>query len=212
MLPFTNPELESNHAKQVNYEGIRNILEAAKASGTCKRIVRITGNGENPFQFFSILINLLGSFAKAWNYEGEEVLRNCTDVDYTIIRPGIMKQDKPASGKVLALRDNGQPLKVSAIPYTNIAQLCIECLDYPNTARTTLTAMTVPDPEGETSWGPLLSKVESDTRKFPASFLAEHKRAVLFGGSVLAGVFAVMLTTLLMTAQWVLNQIPIGSA
>ena len=33
----------------------------------------------------------LGSMAKAWNYEGECVLRG-SDIDYTIIRPGIMGQ------------------------------------------------------------------------------------------------------------------------
>ena len=30
--------------------------------------------------------------AKAWNYEGECVLRGTSDIDYTIIRPGIMGQ------------------------------------------------------------------------------------------------------------------------
>ena len=43
--------------------------------------------GETPWSIFSILINLLGSHAKTWNYEGERLLR-ASDVDYTIVRPG----------------------------------------------------------------------------------------------------------------------------
>ena len=56
--------------KQVNYEGVLGLIEACRAKG-CRRIVRITGKGEDPKGFFSVLLNLLGSMAKAWNYEGE---------------------------------------------------------------------------------------------------------------------------------------------
>lgn len=180
-------ELEPSHAKMVNYEGVRNTVQAAEESKTCKRIVRITGKGEDPWSFFSILINMLGSFAKGWNYEGEQVLRTCSSVDYTIIRPGIMKSDQDFtsttfqgndSKKILALRDNGQDLKVSAVSYGAIADLCIECLDYPNAARSTLTAMTVPPGQGEETYAPLLARVRPDTREYPASLIQEHKRAV----------------------------------
>ena len=51
--------------------------------------MRVTGKGETPWSFFSILINLLGSHAKAWNYEGEQLLR-ASSLDYTIVRPGVM--------------------------------------------------------------------------------------------------------------------------
>jgi hypothetical protein len=114
---------------------------------------------------------MLGSFAKGWNYEGEQVLRTCSFVDYTIIRPGIMKSDQDFSStasegndskKVLALRDNGQDLKVSAVSYSAIGDLCIECLDYPNAARSTLSAMTVPS-GGEETYAQLLARVRSDT-------------------------------------------------
>jgi hypothetical protein len=45
----------------------------------------LAGKGEDPWSVFSILINGLGSMAKAWNYEGEQLLRACKDVDYTIV-------------------------------------------------------------------------------------------------------------------------------
>ena len=48
LLPWVDPTSDPAHAKNVNYEGVRNILEAAKASGTCRRVVRLTGKGETP--------------------------------------------------------------------------------------------------------------------------------------------------------------------
>eukprot|EP00962_Isochrysis_galbana_P049317 scaffold20827_cov129-Isochrysis_galbana.AAC.1 len=133
---WQDPSEEPTHSKQINYVGVQNIINAARASGTCKRIVRVTGvwtselrlalwpfpacacrrtlttdrrpslpdegrhqsanpherphypragKGEDPWSVFSILINGLGSMAKAWNYEGEQLLRACEDVDYTIV-------------------------------------------------------------------------------------------------------------------------------
>jgi uncharacterized protein YbjT (DUF2867 family) len=171
---------DPSHAKQVNYQGVANLLEACKSSKKCKRIVRITGKGENPNSFFSVLINLLGSMAKAWNYQGELLLRGQQDVDYTIIRPGIMAEEADANAK-LTLADDGADLPVSKIVYADIASLCIECLDYPNAARSTLTAMTTTTEEGdgESSWGPLLlSKVQPDRREFPQDMLEQHGAAV----------------------------------
>ena len=50
------------------------------------RFLATSGKGEDPWSIFSILINGLGSLAKAWNYEGEQLLRACKDIDYTIVR------------------------------------------------------------------------------------------------------------------------------
>ena len=51
---------------------------------------------------------------KAWNYEGENLLRACPDVEYTIVRPGVMstleEDDTPPAS--LALADDGGDLKV----------------------------------------------------------------------------------------------------
>lgn len=191
LVPALNPESDPRHAKQINYEGVKNIIEAAKESKTCKRIVRVTGKGENPWSVFSVLINMLGSMAKAWNYEGEQLLRGCDDVDYTIVRPGVMGRDDIPKDKVLALADNGGDLPVSAVTHEQIASLCIDCLDYPNTARSTLTAMNVEAGTGEASYAPLLEKVKADSREFPKSLMDEHKKAARTGSAVLFGLFVI---------------------
>jgi hypothetical protein len=45
---WRDPSDDPSHAKQINYNGVANLIAAAKASGTCRRIVRITGKGETP--------------------------------------------------------------------------------------------------------------------------------------------------------------------
>jgi nucleoside-diphosphate-sugar epimerase len=182
---WTNPsENDPAHAMSINYQGVANIIAAAKASNSCKRIVRITGKGETPNSFFSVLINLLGGMAKGWNYEGERLLRASDDVDYTIIRPGIMNEEGPKDGNYsLVLGDDGADLPVATIKYGDVATLCVDCLDYPNAARTTLTAMTTSPSDADTSapiksYASLLEKVKPDRRTFPSDMLRQHQAAV----------------------------------
>ena len=184
------PESDPKHSRSVNYVAVQNLIEAAKDSTTCKRIVRVTGKGEDPFGIFSILINMLGNMAKGWNYEGEQLLRD-SDVDYTIVRPGVMGRDDIPKGKVLGLVDNGGDLPVSAVTHAQIADLCVSCLDYPNAARTTLTAMNVEEDTGESTYGPLLEKVKADKRAFPKSLMDEHKRGARIGSAFVAAFAAV---------------------
>jgi hypothetical protein len=117
-------------------------------------------NKEDPYGIFSILINMLGTMAKAWNYEGEELLQQ-SGLNYTIVRPSIMGP-KPCPGKVKALKDNGQDLPMSRVSYNQIANLAVECLDYDNTAKSTLTAMNVEDGKGEETYAPLFKQVQPD--------------------------------------------------
>lgn len=137
------------------------------------------------WSFFSVLINAFGGMAKGWNYEAEQVIRQQTGIDYTIIRPGIMKDvvENEDSNLILGLRDNGGDLKVSAVSYGRIADLAIQAFQRDACKRCTLTAMNVDKDEAnldqvQTS----LDRLHPDTRQFPASLIAEHKKAARFGG------------------------------
>jgi NAD(P)H-binding len=159
-----NEDLDPRHPKQVNYVGVQNILKVLqecnnnnkkKKNKKVPRLVRITGKGEEPWSVFSILINALGGMAKAWNYEAEQLIRSTKpeDLDYTIIRPGIMKERLEQESKdeetaattttttTLGLRDNGGDLPVTAVSYAQIAQLAIHVATRDNCQRATLTAM-----------------------------------------------------------------------
>ena len=122
-------------------------------------------------------------------------LLRTSGVDDTIVRPGVMgRDDVPTGGRVLALADNGRDLPVTAVTHSQIAGLCVDCLDYPNTSRSTLTAMNVASGTGEDSYAPLLAGVKSDTRSFPTTLLSEHKKAARIGAAVLVAFAAVILT------------------
>jgi len=214
----TVEDSDPTHAKQVNYQGVVNLIQACQASQSkCKRIVRITGFGEDPKGFFTILINLLGSMAKAWNYQGEQALRsNAKDLEYTIVRPGVMSDDAPSplnnnKDKKVAfqLMDNGAPLPVSRIRYSDIAKLCVDSLDASNNpavGHCTLTAVTTPyqdqDQEGAataSSWKPLLAKVQPDRRSFPSDMREQHYAAVK--GAIVTGVGGVSAVILAVIAK-----------
>ena len=189
---WRNPESDKDHAKQINYEGVANLIAAARSSSTCKRVVRLTGKGETPWSIFSILINGLGSMAKAWNYEGERLLRACDDLEYTIVRPGVMRgEEAELPSNSLALGDDGADLKVTSIPHATIARLCIDSLGYANAGRSTLCAMATEEPGmGADSWLPLLETVNPDRRTFRTDLLQAHKRATKVGGTALAACLA----------------------
>lgn len=222
------PETDPSHPKQVNYVGIQRLLAAMDESDRCKHLVRITGKGETPWSFFSILINAFGGMAKAWNYEAEQLIRNHpSNIDYTIIRPGIMKpttttqttsninnnnnisdvkeETSRSSLASLGLRDNGGDLPVTVVSYGQIAALAIDCLQRSNMKRSTLSTMNMDsiDPTTTTTTTVVVQtadQVRPDTRVFPTSLLAEHRRAARTGGLVIltlaAGIVAWILSLL----------------
>ena len=213
-------ETHPAHSRSVNYVAVQNIIAACKASQTCKRIVRVTGKGEQPTQIFTVLINMLGHMAKGWNYEGEQLLRTgCSSkeehgsggLEYTIVRPGVMRSDNtnnddvlPPKEGVLALADNGGDLPITSVSHTQIASLCVDCLNYPNTAQSTLTVMNVPSGTGEVSYAPLLAKVTKDTRYFPPTLIEQHKKAARVGAIALSAFLAVLSTGILVAIKTII--------
>jgi len=212
LIPFLSVDPSSNtHPYMINYIGVKHIIEAVKdmedKSGVKPHIIRITGNGEDPFSIFSILINMLGNMAKGWNYEGEELLRK-GDVDYTIIRPGVLNGDLQEPKKARMLKDNGIKMKVSPVSYTQIAELCVDCLKYDNVRKSTLTVMNVDELEGENEYGVLLKEVQSDSRDFPESLISKHLSGARLGGYmvlVLFGSFLKGISSLLGTFYMMLS-------
>ena len=186
LFPIFSDQNSPSHPYMTHYVGMQNTIEAAKASSSVKRIVRLSGKGEQPFSFISILLNMLGNLAKAWNYEGEALLRQ-SGLDYTIIRPGLMKKSSEYTEppKARGLVDNGQDMKVSIVTCDQIAELCVDCIKYDNAKKSTLTAMNTEENTGEDSYEGLLQKVQADSRYFEPSLIKQHRMGTRLGFTVL---------------------------
>ena len=212
---FSNSEdVDPIHAKQINYRSMIALTQACKSNNKSARddgpkiehVVRITGKGEDPTGIFSILLNGLGSYCKAWNYQGEVVVRQAFgtgNIGYTIIRPGILKKVEPTTNEQgttpddLVLADNGgNDLKVTPVTYNQIAALMVELVKLAKGKdqggrRVTLAAMNTPPGSGtddatastppSTTRLSLVDKIaalQDDSREFPKSLIAAHKNAV----------------------------------
>lgn len=127
---------DKSHPMYVNYIGMKNLAEAALITKKCKHIIRISGNNENPWSILSVLINLIGSMTKAWNYGGDYELRN-SNLKYTIIKPGLMTKEKENTtiDIVDSSNVNNKNIKVS---YDTISDICIECIDNENVINSTI--------------------------------------------------------------------------
>lgn len=162
-----------SHPINVNYYGIKNLLYAANKTNT-KHIIRISGNGENPWKLITIIMNTLGSMCKAWNYAGECLLReqiNNYNISYTIIRPGIM--GKKNCNENLKIKDNGNYLPITKVSYNSIANLCISCIGNNDIKNCTLTAMSTNEKIKLTDQ---FANIKKDYRFFPnkTKILKQH--------------------------------------
>jgi hypothetical protein len=183
-------DTDPTHAKQVNYRSMMALTKACRQQSPVTHIVRVTGKGEDPTSFFTVLINGLGGFAKGWNYEGEQVLRTAATADgvpYTIVRPGVMKDTyEPSENERLVLADNGGDLPVSAVSYAQIASLLVECVLHRQSRNVTLCAMNVKGSDGDEdhddddrrSLAERVQALRPDTRQFPTTLIEQHKKAV----------------------------------
>ena len=126
---WTDPFEDAAHPANINFKGVENIISASKATGV-KRVVRLTGLsvGLSPWSPISILFSIVLSFSNMWNRRGEMLLRE-SGLDYTIVRPGGLKDDPPAKERgdrlLLASESWGddQPPATTGISRADVASL-----------------------------------------------------------------------------------------
>ena len=107
---------------KVDYLGIRNLVDVAKASGV-EQLVLVSSlcvsNLFHPLNLFGLIL--------VWKQWGENYLRQ-SGVPYTIVRPGGLKNDNNAEAIVMSSADT---LFEGSIPRQKVAEVCVESLFLP---------------------------------------------------------------------------------
>jgi len=117
---FTQESSDMSHPYNVNYQGVKNLLDGIKSNPSISKYVRITGAlvGKDPFSnIFIPLFNLILSFSSKW-HEMSEILIRESGVAYTVIRPTGIKDEPTASesGKTLLMVQGDDPKAKVPIP------------------------------------------------------------------------------------------------
>lgn len=117
------PGFDPTAPYKVDYEGTKNLVDAAKAKGI-EHFVLVSSVGAS--QFFHPL-NLFWLIL-VWKKQAEEYIQK-SGLTYTIVRPGGLKNEDNSDPVVMY---NADTLSLSgSIPRQKVAQVCVEALFQP---------------------------------------------------------------------------------
>jgi len=127
---------DPTHPYFVNYEGVSRVLQAMRVLGI-KKIVRLTGLSSTmpAFNPVSIIFNMLLSMTSKWHYYGEALLMQEPGLDYTIIRPGGLRDTQRGSTTGVQASATGAVPAPALVGRSDVADLCVESLENPRASR-----------------------------------------------------------------------------
>jgi len=116
------PSFDPTSPYKVDYEGTKNLVDAAKTKGI-EHFVFVsslcTSKLFHPLNLFWLIL--------VWKKQAEEYIQK-SGLVYTIVRPGGLKNEDNTSSIVMSSADT---LFDGSIPRTKVAQVCIEALSQP---------------------------------------------------------------------------------
>jgi uncharacterized protein YbjT (DUF2867 family) len=148
----THAPLGGNSPEHVDYEGVKNLVDAAKSAGV-EHFVLVSSiavtQPDHPLNAFGKVLS--------WKLKGEEALR-ASGLAYTIVRPGGLT-DEPAGQKGLQI-DQGDRIS-GRISRAVVAQVCLQAMQQPAARNTTFEIV---EAEGQmpTDWVAFFSGLQPD--------------------------------------------------
>jgi uncharacterized protein YbjT (DUF2867 family) len=116
------PSFDPTGPYKVDYEGSKNLVDAAKVKGI-EHFVFVSSlcvsNLLHPLNLFWLIL--------VWKKQAEEYLQK-SGLTYTIVRPGGLKNEDNTDAIVMESADR---LFDGSIPRTKVAQVCVEALFHP---------------------------------------------------------------------------------
>ncbi|MFB2976902.1 NAD(P)H-binding protein [Microseira sp. BLCC-F43] len=143
------PSFDPTGPYQVDYEGTKNLVNAAKAKGI-EHFVLVTS------LCTSLLFHPLNLFwlILVWKKQAEEYLAK-SGLTYTIVRPGGLKNEDNTNPVVMSAADT---LFDGSIPRTKVAQVCVEAL-FQAEAKNKIVEIVAKPEAAEKSWQDLFANV-----------------------------------------------------
>eukprot|EP00741_Cyanophora_paradoxa_P001320 tig00000478_g1276.t1 len=115
----------SNSSYDVEYVGLKTLVDAAKAARVEKFVLVSTLAITRPSSFIYILLNSLMGRVMHWKSEGEAYLRK-SGVPYVIVRPGGLTME-PSQGLPALVLDQGDKIN-GRVSREDVALACVEAL------------------------------------------------------------------------------------
>ncbi|MBD1928205.1 SDR family oxidoreductase [Trichocoleus sp. FACHB-90] len=144
------PGFDPTAPYKVDYEGTKNLVDAAKAKGI-EQFVLVSSIGAS--QFFHPL-NLFWLIL-VWKKQAEEYIQK-SGLTYTIVRPGGLKNEDSSDSVVMY---NADTLSLSgSIPRQKVAQTCVEALFQPAAKNKIVEVIAKPEASPK-SWEQLFAEV-----------------------------------------------------
>ena len=143
------PSLDPTGPYHVDYEGTKNLVNAAKAKGI-EQFVLVSSlcvsNFFHPLNLFWLIL--------WWKQQAEQYLK-ISGLNYTIVRPGGLKNEDNPNPVVMSAADT---LFDGSIPRQKVAQVCVESLSSLQSRNKVLEIISTPTATAK-SWEDLFSAV-----------------------------------------------------
>lgn len=149
---FNDP---ANSPEMVDYQGVRNLAEAAKAAGV-KHYVQVSSlgvtNPNHPLNRFGKVMD--------WKLKGESALR-ASGVTYTIVRAGGLTDEPGGKAGIRALQ--GDKLDGGRITRADVATVCVKALG-DRRARNKTFEIVAGEPGAKVDWAKFFKVLAADSR------------------------------------------------
>jgi uncharacterized protein YbjT (DUF2867 family) len=143
----------------VEYDGVRNTLDAAHASGFRGRFLYMTAMGVARHSIESFVLNAIKGNTLHWRRRAEHAIRE-SGLDYTIVRCGVLTDATRHHAVELSQRDDRLSL-LRRISRGDAAEVFVQALRFASSVRATFDAYWSRESRAE-SWDVLFSRLIPD--------------------------------------------------
>ena len=144
-----SPSLDPTGPYKVDYQGTKNLVDAAKAKGVDRFVIvssLCVSKFFHPLNLFWLILY--------WKKQAEKYIQQ-SGLNYTIVRPGGLKNDDNSDNIVMSSADT---LFEGSIPRSKVARVCVEALTQPQAESKIVEIVAQPDAPSKT-WEQLFASV-----------------------------------------------------